>query len=498
LKRNQLVTLFIALPLLSLGCTSSDSKNNHADAGGTGADAGVSLIEIPCSDSAVDAYAAQTKLGGAKGSILKCAKDVDISQDVLNADATAAGYVGKSFVSGARAYRISYVTERATNPATPGFGSAVVYIPDAPAAAKTPIAVVAHGTGGQGTTCSPSQDAAGMEKGGEMYMVRPLVGMGIPVIVPDYAGFAGYGATGNPPSGYAFSADVGRSMLDAARALQKIVPSRISDQVVLVGHSQGGHTTLSALAMAETYAPELNIVAAVAYAPLWFSALSWGALLGLPDLFPMKNNSFAIAVAIWYHYSHAEILDGPGAGAALFAPDKRAALKDFVDNMCKVDDGFKSLGNTIADLIDPALIGAVGSSAAAGSPCDTTDPAAQAICEKWNARYKADRPHLKGKAATTPLLVLYGDSDTTIPAGRAMCGFDRLHADNANVSICVQTGADHTPLVYMTSSYVSEWIAARTLGGPEPAKCERDETTLKDPSTGKEFICATPPPNDKD
>ncbi len=506
-KRAPFAALALALPFTFFAaCSSSSDAGAPADTGGPvdtgvvtdgGSDGGLlELLEVACNDSVADTYAAPTSVTGAKGSILKCAKDGDVSKDVMYADDVAEGYSGKTFASGARIYRIQYVTERANG--KPGFGSAIVYLPTAPAAAKMPIAVVNHGTGGQAGKCAPSQDVKGSAKGGMLYMVRPLVGMGIPVIAPDYAGFAGFGAKDNPPSGYAFSEDVSRSALDAARALQLMIPSRLAGKVVLVGHSQGGHTTLSALAKAESYAPELNIAAVAVYAPLWFSQLSWGAMIGLPDYFQMKDSSFAIAVNIWYHYSHAEIIDGPGKGAELFVPAKRAALKDFFDNKCQVDDAFKALGNTVADFYDPALSAAIGTTAVGGDPCTNADPTAKALCETWSARYKADRPHLTGKALTVPLLVWQGDADATLTPDRAVCGFDRLRADKANLTACVKPGADHTPLVYQASSEVADWVAARVLGAPEPTKCAKDDSALIDPKTGKRFTCNTPPPNDKD
>ena len=492
-----------AMLVLATGACSSSNDSNDvpADSGSSETsgdaigDAGPSLLEIACADDAASTFAAPPSITGAKGTILRCAKDLSIDKDKMLADAQADGYAGKPFVSGAHLYRLTYVTERATEPASPGFSSAILWLPDNPVSKSLPIIVAAHGTGGQAGKCAPSQEAAGIEVGGMAYLARPLVGAGFAVIVPDYAGFAGYGATNNPPSGYAFSADIGRSTLDAARALKLAIPSHASDQVVIVGHSQGGHTALSALALATTYGSDLNIVAAVAYAPLWFSNLSWGAMLAVADLFPMTTSSFAIAAGVWYHYSHAEIQDGPGHGVDIFAADKKAAIKEWFDGHCGDDDFFKALGKISTDLYDPAFTAAIGSHAIDGSDC--TDPGAKALCDKWMGRYKSDRPHLTGKAAAVPLLVLYGDSDTTIPADRMACGFERLKSDKANVTFCIETGADHHGVVEKRGSYVADWIAARTLGSAEPAKCARDETTLVG-TDGKIITCAEPPVNNKD
>jgi pimeloyl-ACP methyl ester carboxylesterase len=452
-------------------------------------------IEVPCTDTKESTFAAPTgALPGENGAIIRCSHDSDATKEQLMALSVADGYAGTPFVSGARLYRVIYRTERGTNPATPGYSSAVVYLPDHPIAAKLPLLVTSHGIVGIAAKCAPSQSSKGLAEGGMAYVARSLVGAGYAVIAPDYAGFAGFGAPGNPLTGVADSADVARSMLDAVRALKNTIASNASDQVVLIGHSQGGHTTLSALALAESLAPDLNIVATVVYTPFWFSNLAWAALFPLADSFPTSTSAFPIGFGLWYHYSHAEILDGPGHGQDLFAPSKRAAIRNFVETSCDTDD-IKALGDKVTDLYDPAFINAMGN-AGLGEPCGG-DPTAKALCDKWLARYKADRPHLVGKAAKVPLLVLFGDKDTTITPDRAMCGFNRLRNDKANVTICVQAGKTHESIVSGEASYVNEWLAARVFGAAEPARCSADETSLTD-SKGKQVTCATPPPDDLD
>ena len=132
---------------------------------------------------------------------------------------------------------------------------------------------------------------------------------------------------GNPPSAYAAASDVGRGTLDASRALKKLFTS-LDDKVVLVGHSQGGHSALAALALAESYGAAAPIVAVAAYAPLWVSQRSWGAILqpAVGSSFPLATSP-AGAVSVWYHYTHAELLDGPGEGKKLFKAEKQAAVE---------------------------------------------------------------------------------------------------------------------------------------------------------------------------
>lgn len=474
-----------SLALVASACSSSTSPDTGDS--GVAAEAGAdAALAVGCTDAIDAVYGDPGALTGEPGSILKCAVDRTWTLAELEAYSRAneRKYTGKPFVSGAKVYRVSYRTERGNTPATPGSTSALVFVPDAPSPGA-PAIVVAHGTAGQAPSCTPSKAKFDSTNDSFAAMIFPLAGAGYPVIVPDYAGYSNYGAAGNPPSGYAASADVGKSVLDGLRALRKLVPGITSDKSIVVGHSQGGHSALSALAIAESYGVKVDGV--VTYSPLWFNQATWGALLALSASYPLDSNAFPAGVGIWYHYSHGELLDGPGHGLDVFAADKRAAIKSFFDSSCSTDP-VKDLGKFPADLYDPDFTASVKLAAALGSPCGN------ALCEKWVARYAADRPHLTGKAAATPTLVLYGTKDTTIPPERAVCGFQRLASDGAAAKVCVIDGQDHSGIVGERSAYVNDWIASITQGAPAPAPCAADEKSLT--ADGGPVECATPPPND--
>ncbi len=370
----------------------------------------------------------------------------------------------------------------------PGFSSAVVLLPAAPRAATLPVVVVVHGTVGEAPACPPSQESP---TGDDTYLAElgyPLVGGGYAIILPDLAGYAGFGAPGNPPSGYHDSADEAKSALDAARALRAVNPALFREDTLLVGHSQGGHAVAGALALHESYGSGGTLAAVVAYAPSWFSLASFGAILATPDDYPLATQYDTVAASVWYHYSHAELLDGPGAGPLLFAASKRDAIRSFFEQSCD-ETALASLGTTIADLFDPDFIQAVAVPAALGNGCDQ-DP-----CSTWMARYEADRPHLTGSATGVPLLVLYGTADEWIPADRETCGFDRLAADHADDSICIVPGVSHDGVVGARAEYVNAWIASKTLGASAPGTCGEGVEALVD-DAGIPVTCAVPPPND--
>ena len=472
-------------------------------------------LEVACTDSTASIYDSGTDVftsddggPGSRGDVVRCVQENNIDGPALyaaaNADSQGAsdgGATPRTYVSGAFVYRVLYRTRRGTGDgsdgaATPGLSSAVVFVPDTPVADKLPTIVISHGTVGQGSPCTPT--AKDPVDGDIRIMAYPLVGAGYVVIAPDLAGYAEYGAPGNTPSGYAGAVDVGRSTIDGARALRKMFSHSLTDDVVLVGHSQGGHTTLSALALADTYAknpdgsPDVQIKAAVTYAPLWLSQRSWGALFFLADQYTIAAQPLVNAISVWYHYTNGELLN-PGHGLDIFAPDKQAGIKHFVDNDCEADSypDLQALGTTSKDLFTQDFQNQITNSAALGVAC--ADDAG--LCNTWIARYAADRPHLQGTAPTIPILLEYGKNDTTIPPERMACVLDRLKTDNANVTVCVDPAADHTGVVVDQSDYVTDWIASKTMGAAAPAACAHDQSALTS-ADGGAVVCATPPPND--
>jgi pimeloyl-ACP methyl ester carboxylesterase len=492
---------------IAQGCSSSsESPAPSADGGDAGdGDNGVNAIAIasPCTDSLDSIYGDPGSLAGPRGAILKCAHEKDFSRDDLEALARKSGYAGRPFTSGARAYRVVFRTERGDAAGSPGYSSASVLVPDTPRAPSLPVIVAAHGTAGESGICALSKTNVSPDtKDVVTVLLAGIAGGGYAVITPDYAGYSNYGAPGNPASGEFLSADVGKTVLDAARALRKLVPAAVSDKVALVGHSEGGHSVLSALAMAEAYGADGTIVGVATYAPLWFNQASWGAMLAVPNQFPLMppdgGSVFPIAVGVWYHYSHGEVLDGPGHGVDVFDPSKRDAIKKFFDTTCvgnplKNDGDFaqlKALGSNVADLYDPAFAQSVKLAAGLGGGCDPGDT----TCERWIARYAADRPHLTGNAARTPVLVVYGSADITIPPERMVCGLERLKNDGVGLGFCYVAGADHSGVVEARSDYVNDWVASLALGGAPPAPCASDYAVLADDAGA--IKCATPPPND--
>src|SRR6202011_2483684 len=104
---------------------------------------GALTLASACTDSIESIYADPGPLPAGNGTIIRCAKEKDISAADLYASAQAnvsrdtgggqnVGYQGKAFTSGAHVYRVLFTTERGDTAKTHGYESARVLIPDTP------------------------------------------------------------------------------------------------------------------------------------------------------------------------------------------------------------------------------------------------------------------------------------------------------------------------------------------------------------------------------
>ncbi len=140
--------------------------------------------------------------------------------------------------------------------------SAIIAAPDGPApAGGWPVVAWAHGTTGVASRCAPSlvYDHHGL---GRVPELTRLLDAGNVVVITDYPGLGTPG-----PHPYLVNDSEGRAVLDAVRTANGVLPGEISPTTAVFGHSQGGHATLAAAALAADYAPELRVVGAAPMAP---------------------------------------------------------------------------------------------------------------------------------------------------------------------------------------------------------------------------------------
>ena len=417
-----------------------------------------------CDDAVADVYATPVAAAEAMspGTILRCAPLPPLSAEEL-ARTLKWGAPGVEVLTGVSRTLVSYRTSLA--PGEPAVGSAVIVLPDEPAPGPLPAIVAGHGTAGVADACAPS-------KTGGISLALAWAGVGYPAVMPDYAGL---GTEGIQPT--ASLTAVARSQLDGARALINATPAGLLDgRVVLTGHSQGGAGAIVAQGLAQSYAPELDLSAVVAF----------GAIYDLTHplmsaRYPNSNISGAggvlRAIAAAGVYSATAVVRGEDAAAGVFQP----AIRDFTVNAINGSCALEMVGLlgcatdpaqtlcTVSGYVPPATVGQMftaetvsGFAACLGGPGICTDEN-RAIVELTNRAIPLDREG-------ADMLLLAGIYDFVVPAVNVACSLETIEQSfGLQPDVCVSSNG-HFDVALAQTAYQMEWVKAK-LAGEDPPPC---------------------------
>ncbi len=159
-------------------------------------------------------------------------------------------------VAGAQAWRILYRSRG--DGGEPILASGLLLRPSTPApSGGFPVVSWAIGTPGIADRCAPSKYPAVVPR------LRRLLQAGFVVVAADGEGLGTRG-----PAHYLIGRSDAHTILDAARAADGLPGLAASDRVGLWGYSSGGHGALFAAQEAADYAPELDVFATAAVAPV--------------------------------------------------------------------------------------------------------------------------------------------------------------------------------------------------------------------------------------
>jgi uncharacterized membrane protein HdeD (DUF308 family)/alpha-beta hydrolase superfamily lysophospholipase len=168
-------------------------------------------------------------------------------------------YFGRAPAGGA-VQRILYSTTDAVG--VRAIASALVISPVDPPPGPRPVISWNWGTTGVSRGCAPSlMDTTATRWA--IPAVEEALARGWVVVASDYSG---RGAAGRFP--YLIGEGEARSSIDAIRAARQLEGLRLSSDVVVWGHSQGGHAALFTEPVAARYAPQLRILGTAALSPL--------------------------------------------------------------------------------------------------------------------------------------------------------------------------------------------------------------------------------------
>ncbi|WP_256980361.1 lipase family protein [Rhodococcus sp. 14-2496-1d] len=332
-------------------------------------------------------------------------------------------------LSGVNAARVVYRSVQ------PGVGerevSGTVFTPSGEAPeGGWPVISYAHGTTGIEQACAPSRSASLL---GASALVQGYTTAGFAVAITDYEGL---GHPGN--HAYLDNITAGYDVIDAVRALRTVFPD-VGTQWAAFGGSQGGGAAWAANELADSYAPELDLVGAVALAP--------GAnMVGLVDkaiagtLTDDQGPLLQWVLESLARRDPALNLDDYRSGEAAqdwaaltgCTPDKAGAREDAVNRLG--DKDFTPKSDAAADALRRAL-------------------AAMAVPQG---------------PASAPMLVAYGDADTYIDAAWTDAALEQACGYGDTITIDRQAGRGHGDV---NGDAVNQWIGDRFAGVPAQNDC---------------------------
>jgi len=285
-------------------------------------------------------------------------------------------------------------------------------------ATKRTVVSWGHPTTGIAQRCAPS---VGIDPFDSIEGLRDLVNAGYVVAATDYSGM---GAAG--PASFMIGKMEGQNVLDAARAAEQLPEANAGSDVVLWGHSQGGHAALFAEQMASTYAPDLTVKGVAVAAP----ATELGQLL--------KDNTNNVSDVTIGSYTMESYASAYNADITTVLTSEGAAATPTLAQYCLLGQSkpFHALARPLINKYfakDPTSI------------------------EPWATLIEENTP---GKAKIqAPLFVAQGETDTLIYPAVTQQFVDTQKALGASVEYKVVAKTDHALIAFRAMPDVMNWLS---------------------------------------
>ena len=345
------------------------------------------------------------------------------------------------------AYRILYLSQGPLGVPQAVSGLIVVPIGSKPAAGF-PILVHGHATTGMADVCAPSKYTISIQT------LLPWIAQGYFVTAPDYTGL---GTPGLHPYGIGEAA--GYNLLDGARAAQQFCDSSrnitvtAGNQIILEGYSQGGQSALFAQQIQPTYAPQLNLVGTVTFAP--GSELRFPAQQTAGEQYSTRITALALAM-----YAYSQYYDVPNQLTAWLKEPYATELPARAEDQCGA--GIATwLGFWPEQVFQPALLTAVQN-----GEWDALQP--------WTGYLDANTPG--NFTSSAPVLILHGNQDSMLPVEGSVKLTQRLCAHGTSATLSRYADADHLNIVARARSEAVTWIQDRLANQPMTDSCSASTT----------------------
>jgi dipeptidyl aminopeptidase/acylaminoacyl peptidase len=315
-------------------------------------------------------------------------------------------------------YRVMYVSENQQG--KPAAVTGVVVIPAGKAPkGGFPVVTWAHGTDGMADTC-----AASLEPEEAAPAANELLAQGWAITASDYEG---EGTPGLHP--YIAGKNAARNAIDIVRAAKQLKGADLSDQYVVWGHSQGGHTAMHASQLAPDYAPELDLKGTVAGAP--------------PSQFNLLYNFLKTSDFRYY------LLMASGGLNAAYG-DKDAPL----------DEVLTPAGEKLVPELDKVCASELRDKFGA-TDFDTVTKTDPFTVPKWKKILTNEDPQNFATGSEDPVLIIHGGADEQIPTASSALLFDQLCGVGQNLERWVYPGQKHADVITPSLPDMIHWIGDR-------------------------------------
>lgn len=382
----------------------------------------VALLAAGCGGD--DDSAADTEVLGATtvAQVADGATEPAAPGDLLEAEAMDPGGLD------AVAYRVRYASQSVSGDPIEVTGM-VIAPDDAADAADRPVLAVAHGTVGMGDSCAPS--AVGIDARSAAFLA-PYLEAGYVVAATDYEGL---GTPGLHP--YVVGESEARGVIDSVRAARAIDGLGAGDQVVVWGHSQGGHAALHTAQRWSELAPELELLGVAAGAP--------------PSQFPLLAEFLKGSP-----YQGYMVMVAAGFAAAYPELDLEAILTPVgVEGLDTLEEGCTA---EIFEYYNPLVYEDIVT-----VPDIFADPTWGAVLEENDSN---------GRPVDAPLLILHGELDDQIPTASSALLLSQLcYLGSAEIERRTYPGAGHGDAVEAYAAELVTWVAERFAGTPAVDQC---------------------------
>lgn len=302
----------------------------------------------------------------------------------------------------------------------------IVTYPDAPPpSGGWPVVSTANGTSGMAPKCALSRYG----------QPAPTWGLQAVGVTTDYIGLGPVGEL-HP---YLSRVSEAHSVIDAVRAARTIAETGAGTRWLAIGGSQGGHAAIATNELAEGWAPELDLVGTVAFAP--------GALFD--RTYGPTDEIIARVIGVMMLYGaateHPDLIPSDYAG-----PQVQAA----------------------ASVLSTGCLGDIAA-AMAVIPADTYWTNDPRLTEPARSVMLAN--DVGNVASPSPLLVVQGTADMTVLVDRTRDLVDRLCTTGQLTEYTEYEGATHDNIGSIGAAQVTAWVAARFAGDTPSNVCPATE-----------------------